>query len=363
MDSSEITGYRLASQQIEGISLKTPGELVSYMGATQAQSYQDALWAVGLRLDNVTKADVEQAINNKEIVRTWPMRHTLHFVSHKDVRWMLSLYHEEGIPSYQRRNGLTESILRNGERIIANAFVDRDRLTSKQIYSKLEGSGIPAMKKHEVQAHILRRSARDGIVCYASHDGKQPTFALLDKWIAQKKDLPMDDALSELATRYFTSHGPATIKDFVWWSGLRMPEARRGIEKASGKLSSLELNGRSYYMSGKAVRPRRQKKVHLLPAFDEYIVGYSDRSAMLMDERTQKMLKSGKIFFTHSNGVFLPVIVADGQVVGVWKRINVGKGLEIRMQLFVKLSQETRDGIREEAARYEDFLGMQVKVS
>ena len=237
MNEQDIRNYRLANQQIVDTRFRKPEELVAFLGAMQAQSYQDALWAIGLRLKAATKADVEEAIYQRTIVRTWPMRHTLHFVSPKDVRWMLSFYRNEPIPKYQRSNGLDRSILEKGEKIIASAFKEKAQLTSREIYQKLAGSNIPALKKHEIQAHILRRAGRDGIVCFGSHIGKQPTFALLDNWVSKSKPIKKEEALAELAKRYFRSHGPATLKDFVWWSGLSLSDARLGIHGALPELS------------------------------------------------------------------------------------------------------------------------------
>jgi hypothetical protein len=246
-----------------------------------------------------------------------------------------------------------------GEKIIADAFGSKERLASKESYEKMKDSGIPALRIHEVQAHILRRAGRDGIVCYASHDGKRPTFALLDKWIAQKHKLSNEQALAELASRYFTSHGPATIKDYVWWSGLRVSDARKGIENASG-LAEEEIDGKRYYMPKRMPKINDNGSVHLLPAFDEYLISYSDRSAMLSNENTQKELTSGKIMFTHSNGIFLPVIVADGQVVGLWKRRNMKRGVEIAIKPFAKFNKEQINGIKEAAERYGNFLELSV---
>lgn len=362
MEIHDITGYRLANQQIVNTSYKSPGKMVSFMGALQAQDYPASLWAMGLRLKNATKKDIEEAIEKKEIVRTWPMRQTLHFVSPKDVRWMLDLYRHRTIPNYQKKNGLNEKILEQGEKIIANAFGTKRKLSSKELYAKMRDSGIPALKNHEVQAHILRRAGRDGIVCYASHEGKQSTFALLDEWIEERQKLTNEKALEELALRYFTSHGPATINDYVWWSGLRVSEARIGVEKASEKLAKEEIDGKTYYMPKKMPKITDDHNVHLLPAFDEYLISYKDRSAMLADEDTQKMLTSGKIFFANSNGIFMPIIVADGQVVGTWKRAYVKGEIEITTKPFIKFDKEQTNGIKEAAERYSNFIEVHVKL-
>jgi hypothetical protein len=360
MDSSEIIKYRLANQQIANSKYKDPGEIVSFMGALQAQDYPASLWAIGLRLRDSTRRDVENAIESKSIVRTWPMRQTLHFVSHADVRWMLKLYREQIIPNYQKKNGLTEEILEKGERMIIEAFDGKRKLTSKEIYAKMNQSDLPVLRIREVQQHILRRAGRDGIVCYASHEGKQATFALLDEWVGRKERLSKEESLAKLASRYFTSHGPATLKDFVWWSGLLVSEARMGIEKAMPGLRKEEIEGKTYYLGRKPPRPINDATAHLLPAFDEYLVSYSDRSAVLSEPRTQKMLKSGKIFFAHSNGIFLPTIVVNGQVVGTWKRSHKPGRMELTLNPFIRLDKEAIKGVKEAAERYGSFLETEV---
>ena len=302
MERDELAAYRLANQQIASTRYKDPGEIVSFMGAMQAQDYPASLWAIGLRLKGATKKDIEAAISDKSIVRTWPMRYTLHFVSHKDVKWMLGLYREKTIPNYQKKNGLTDEILKHGERIILKAFDGKSRLSSKEIYSKMSDSNNAVLKKREVQMHILRRAGRDGIVCYASHEGKQPTFALLNEWIKEPNRLSKEQAVAELASKYFTSHGPATIKDFVWWSGLRVSDAKLGIESSSAVLAEEKMDEKTYYMSKKMPKLKgNETGVHLLPAFDEYLISYSDRSAILGNPSTQKYLESGTKTFIHSS--------------------------------------------------------------
>jgi hypothetical protein len=359
MKFSKITEYRLANQYISNPDkpTKRPEEVLAALGAMQAQDYNAALWAIGLRLQpNFTKARVEESIAKRHIIRTWPMRYTLHFVLPNDVRWMLGLYREQKIPNYQKRNGLNELILKKGLNIIANAFNDKRQLTSKEIYGKMESSKIPVLKIREVQAHILRRAGRDGIVCYASRDGKQHTFALLDDWVPKARQLDHNQAVAELASRYFSSHGPATIKDYLWWSGLRVADAKAGIENASPKLVEEEIEGKRYYMPSKIPRLNDGTGVHLLPAFDEYLVGYSDRSAMLGNAGTQKILRSGKMTFVHSNGIFLPTVIVDGQVVGTWRSVNEKKRVAITIKQFLKLNKEQMNGIREAAEMYGKFL-------
>jgi hypothetical protein len=266
--------------------------------------------------------------------------------------------------SRDRHLGLGDAAIKKAESLFARALKGNRQLTRDEMYEVLEKGGIHAATN--LGYHMLYRAAWDGVICFGAHEGKQPTFELLDERIASRKELSNERALAELASRYFTSHGPATIKDYLWWSGLKASDAREGIEGASRRLASEEVDGKTYYMPKKLPRPSKDSKrgdVHLLPAFDEYLVGYSDRSAVLGNEDTQKMLKSGKIFFTHSNGIFLPVLVADGEVIGTWKRKSEKGKIAVTMRPFAKLDEAQLKEARDAAQRYGDFLEVPIVTS
>ena len=356
MEVGQITYSRLYNQQISSHESSLPEEVVGRLGAIQAQDYQASLWAIGMRCKDPSLKKVEQAIAQCKIVRTWPLRHTLHFVSPSDIRWMLDFYPNETIPKYQRKNGLTEEILERGLKLIFNAFERKDRFTYSEMHKALDNSGIPALDKNDVQRHIIRRAGRGGLICFGPHSEKKPTFMLLEKWVPRIDDVKREHALGELTEKYFLSHGPATIQDFMWWSGLRTSDAKSGIDNAMPKLRSEKIRDEVYYMPKREARIENGDGVYLLPAFDEYLVGYKDRSAMLTDKNIQKMLKSGKIRFTHSNGIFLPTIVMDGQVVGTWKR-NLDKGrATITLTPFVRFTSEQIKSIKSAVERYGAFL-------
>ncbi|MDA4114420.1 MAG: winged helix DNA-binding domain-containing protein [Thaumarchaeota archaeon] len=364
MENPAIVYRRLANQHISdlGIGVKRPEDALASMGAIQAQDYPAALWAIGLRCENSTQAGIEAAIAKKTIVRTWLMRGTLHFVASSDIRWMLRLLAPRLTAfsaSRERQLGMSDDIVKKSEMLFAKALQGGGQLTRDQMYQVLKKGGIATTDTRGY--HLLYRAASDGLICFGAHDGKRPRFTLLDEWIVRRKEISDDRALGELASRYFTSHGPATIKDYVWWSGLKVSDAKTGIEKASPPLVQEEIGGKTYYAprSGQGSRIGALS-VHLLPAFDEYLVGYSDRSAMLSDEKTQEMLRSGRITFTHSNGIFLPTIVIDGEVVGTWKRRDERGKATVTIQPFLKLDNEQMEGVRRAAERYGDFLGVPI---
>lgn len=358
METGEITGKRLSSQHISLHSrAESVEDVLTSLGALQAQDYPAALWAVGLRCRDTTKGGVEEAIAKKTISRTWLMRGTLHFASSRDIPWMLRLFAPRLLKTAIQRDrhlGLEDDAIRKAEQLFVKALKRDGQLTRGEMYKVLEKGGVDVAG--QLGYHLLYRAAWDGIVCLGAHQGKQPTFELLEERISSERTLSNDQALVELAKRYFASHGPATIKDYMWWSGLKASDAKAGIEGVSPKLVSEERGGKAFYMAKSSRGDEDAEGVYLLPAFDEYLVGYADRSAMLGNADTQSMLKSGKIFFTHSNGIFLPVAVADGEVVGTWKRRTEKVRTVVAIRPFARLSQENRKGVMEAARRYGEFL-------
>jgi len=364
MENQNIVRHRLANQRISDLvsGAKRPEDALASMGAMQAQDYPAALWAIGLRCENSTQKDIEAAIAEKRIVRTWLLRGTLHFVASSDIHWMVRLLAPR-LTAYsasrERQLGIGDDIVKKSKTLFARALEGGRRLRRDEMYEVLKKGRITA--KDMRGYHLLYRAASDGLICFGAHDGKRPTFTLLDEWIVDRKEISDDRALGELASRYFTSHGPATIKDYVWWSGLKVSDAKTGVEGASPQLVEEEIGGKTYYAPRNEPKSRDDgRTVHLLPAFDEYLVGYSDRSAMLGNEKTQERLRSGKITFTHSNGIFLPTLVIDGEVVGTWKRRDDDGKAILTVQTFVKLDDEQLEGVKRAAERYGDFLGVPV---
>ncbi len=351
MTKSLIASYRLANQQIAGTTLKTPEELLSWMCGIQAQDYGQAKWAVGLRLPGSTDADIERAIAQKKIVRTWAMRGTLQFVAAKDYRWIHSLLAHRFLSTGGSRNKqleLDEKIFQKSNALIVRALEKEERLTRNEIGALLKSAGIPTDQNR--LSHLLHFATMSQLICFAPRSGKEFTFVLLDKWIPSKKSLPRDKALYELAKRYFRSRGPATIDDFMWWSGLSTIEATEALGMIKQLLIHETLDGKTYWFANDMPRAENQKKrVYLLAGFDEYLIGYSDRSAYLDPKFNSKAI--------FNNGVFHPTIVIDGEIVGIWRPITKGKSVVMRSEAFVKLTKDQQREVEEEFDKYRIFVG------
>jgi hypothetical protein len=319
----------------------------------QAQDYLGALWAVGLRTPGATEQTIEQALADKTIVRTWPMRGTIHFVAAGDVRWMLELLAPRVVQRSTGRRaqlGLDETIIAASAKVIASALQGGKQLPRKALYALLEQANIATDSSRGL--HILGRLAHDGLLCFGARAGKQPTFALLDEWAPGAQSLPRDEALATLALRYFTSHGPATVPDFMWWSGLTTAEAKAGLAAVAAQLGRASIGGQDYYFGqDRPHAPARPLDAALLPPFDEFLVAYRDRSAAL-DPRYNGLIVPG------GNGIFNPVIVIGGRVVGTWKRTFKKDSVVITFSPFTALSDEQTGTITAAAERYGHFVGM-----
>jgi hypothetical protein len=349
----DIVRQRLVNQRIDGERLEKPEEVVRWLGAIQAQDYLQSLWAIGLRLKSATVADIEQAIFDGKIVRTWPMRGTLHFVPPEDAKWMLKLSASRVLAKDGRRLeqlGLDEVIMERCKELFYDALKGNERLTRSDMMKLLEEAGIST--ENQRGYHILWYVSQTGLICLGPMQNKQQTFVLLDEWVPDPRNLSREESFAQLARRYFASHGPATVHDFAWWAGLTITEARSGLGAAIPGLTSEKIDGKEYWMTSDAPGHTAYDKssVHLLPGFDEYLIGYKDRSAVLAAEHALKIVP-GK------NGVFLPTIVVGGQVVGTWKRRLKKNSIDISLSPFTHLE------VSEERAfaatkSYSNFVGL-----
>jgi hypothetical protein len=350
---SRIALIRLANQGIATPAFAEPGDVVSWLGALQAQDYGGALWSIGLRMARSTECDIERAIAERAIVRTWPMRGTLHFVAAQDARWLLALLAPRMIAQSAGRDrqlALDAATFARSKQVFVEALQGGKQLTRDEMLQALGQAGISTAGQRGY--HLLVRSAQDGLICFGVRRGRQHTFALLDEWIPQTQPLARDEALAELARRYVASHGPATLQDLARWAGLTQAEVRIGLEGAGKTVVRETVAGQDYWMStAPPALPGDVERAFLLPGFDEYLLGYGDRSAVLDPAFAQRICPGG-------NGMFSPTIVIDGSVVGTWKR-TVKKGtLAIDLASFQSLTAAENSAVSAAAERYGDYLGM-----
>jgi hypothetical protein len=353
-----IAYQRLHNQLITQRAFEKPVDVVRWLGAVQSQDYTAAKWGLGLRMQNATDEIIEQAFTDGTILRTHVMRPTWHFVLPADIRWMLALTAPRvniALAYYNRTLELDEAVFRQSNDALAKALQGGKQSTRAELVSALKQAGFATDNLLRIN-HIIMRAELDGIVCSGARRGKQFTYALLDERAPQARTLDRDEALAELARRYFTSHGPATLQDFVWWSGLTAADARTGLEMVTSQLMHEVIGGQTYWCSA-STRPANDlsQAVYLLPNFDEYIVGYTDRSAIFDVSHTSKLDARGNFLFNHT-------IVLDGRVVGTWKRMLKKDAVILTPSLFTPLTQAENYALAESASRYGAFLGLPMDV-
>jgi Winged helix DNA-binding domain len=338
-----VPHQRLRSQLLARNPATTAHEVVAHLGAVQAQDYLGALWAVGSRMRAAIESDIERALAEREIVRCWPMRGTLHFVAAEDARWMLELLAPRVLARHrarlQRDFELDPRTLRRSRTLIERALQGGNALTRPEIYAILGKAGISTTASRGL--HILFALAHEHLICFGPRRGKQPAFVLLDEWLPATKPKPRDEALSELARRYCTGHGPATAADFAWWSGLTLKEANEGLSLADVHLQDV------------AARGGGTPSVHLLPPFDEYTVAYKDRTAII-DPAFAKRVNAG-------GGILNAVVVVNGLVAGTWKRELQGDSVDINVSPFRPLSAREMRALKLESVRYARFLDRTIR--
>jgi hypothetical protein len=312
MTAHHLALLRLSAQHIQQADFKSPEDVVRYMGAMQAQDYAGAKWSIALRMaDATTAADIERAVAERRIVRSWPQRGTIHFVAPEELRWRLQLSTDRILKSAQRRHdnlGLTSADFRLACELAYQALQGDKQLSRPDMMLVFERGGMSTVGQRGY--HMLWYLAQTGHICFGPLIGKQSSFALCDDWLPRTAELSREEALEKLAHGYFMSHGPASLKDFAWWSGLTVTEARQALQLALPKLDTIVVSDTTYYMSPN-LRPANTPNGYLLPGFDEYSLGYTDRSAVLAAEHAPKTVPGG-------NGMFRSTIVIDGQIVGTW---------------------------------------------
>ena len=352
---NRIALSRLANQGIANPTFAQPAEVVTWLGALQAQDYTGALWSIGLRMANATERVVEQALADRTIVRTWPLRGTLHIVAAQDVRWLLALLTPRVIAQAAgryRQLELDEATFARSKEVFARALQGGKQLTREEMQQLLEQANISTAGQRGY--HLLVRSAQDRLICFGVPRGKQQTFTLLDEWVPPTAELARDEALAELTRRYFTSHGPATVHDLMRWAGITAAEAKTGLAAAGKELIQETIADRVYWMARELPDLNNgMRSVCLLPGFDEYLLGYSDRSAVLDPAYAQRICPGG-------NGVFNPTIVSDGAVTGTWKRTLKKGAVAIELAPFRPLSPAENDALSVAADRYGEYLGLPV---
>ncbi|MBL0911817.1 MAG: AlkZ family DNA glycosylase [Bacteroidia bacterium] len=350
MTASEICTLRLRNQALDAPVFSQPADVVAHMGAIQAQDHDMALWAVGIRLPGSTETLVRQALDDGLILRTHVLRPTWHLVHAADIRWMLQLsapHINSGIASALRKLELDEATFLKSNDILGNALAGGRHLTREELAPELERNGIALSGLRLL--HLFFRAELDGLICSGIPRGKNNTYALLEERVPAQTPLSREEALARLCLRYFSSHGPATLADFSWWSGLPLTEARKGLRSVQKQLHEIVFENESYFFAESASYAKNVPgNALLLPAFDEYLIAYKKRGLFLPEAHTRTVITE--------NGLFRPLILHEGQARGTWKRTRKKTHIDMEYHFFAPKYKLKKSLLKPAEEAYHTFL-------
>jgi hypothetical protein len=342
LDRTAVVRRRMHEQGLAGQGFGTPAQAVGYLGAVQAQEFGEAKWALAERVRDGTEAEVEGAFARGEIVRTHILRPTWHFVAATDLRWMLALsaprVHQANRYVYSQV-GLDDDLAALCHEVMAAALADGEPRTRTELAGALSATGVEDAEGVRL-AYIVMHAELEGLICSGPRRGKQHTYALVSDRAPAGIELFGDEALAELTRRYFVSHGPATVKDFSWWSGLTVAQVREGLELVSGELSCEEdEDGTPWYAGPSPAPDAGPAGCHLLSTYDELGVAYKDLRMVLRGQPP-------------SDGLIERPVLIDGECVGSWRRTVERDSTTIQATMFASLSAPEREEVDDAAARF-----------
>jgi hypothetical protein len=354
MTSKEVAARRLCVQGLTTKPFPTPEAVVGWLVAMQSQEHAVARWSIGQRMSDSNVVNVDRALERGSIVRTHVLRPTWHFVLPSDIRWLLDLTAPRvhaASALYYRRSELDPPTLVRTTDLVVKSVAGGNHLTREEIGGRLAAAGIPTDGLR--LGYILMYAELTKMICSGAPRGRQRTYALFDERVPPADSKSEDEALAELALRYFTSHGPATVDDLRWWSGLRAREVQRGLSAAREQLESCDVDGRTFWFAPGLTCPKpRTTAAHLLQGYDEAIIAFRETRAIL-DAAGLAGKEGAKI------APLLHVVIVDGQLAGRWRRIEKGRSATIEVQLARELSTEERGALEIEVALYGAFLEQQ----
>jgi hypothetical protein len=314
-------------------------------------------WAVGVRSAEGRKQLFDAAFASGAILRTHVLRPTWHLVSADDISWMLDLTAPQIYTAMRSRHqqlGLTSRYINKCLKAIEKALSGGVHLTRKELVTALARSGIQ-VGGDNAPAHIMLHAELEKLVCSGMPAGKEQTFALFHERVQNLQTFPRAEAIARLADTYFQTRGPATIEDFSWWSGLSKRDATAGIEAIKARLDHVTVSDQIYWFNENHLKdPGHTTGVYLLPAYDEFLLSYQDRTAVLPKPQFTTVISN--------NGIFRPIVVTNGTVSGIWSSKNTRKAISITIQHFTRPGQKHKDAISSVAGQFGVFHGKEIEV-
>lgn len=351
MTTADILSMRLKNQQLSNSSINNPAELVSWLGAIQSQDLPSAKWALHLRTC-ATIDQINKTYDDGEILRTHVMRPTWHLINTEDILWMQQLTSQRVLTTmrtYYRNFGIDEKLILNSIKTLEKELTG-NFLTRREIGEIFKKNGLNW--KENGLAHIMGIAEAKNVITSGPMKGNQTSYALFNKRVTNAFVLSKEDAIAELVKRYFQSHGPALLKDFAWWSGLTVKDALYGIEKNKNIVSEI-VDSKAYYFFPSAYKAT--ENIFLLPNYDEYVVAYADRE-ILNDNVNKSKLDA------RQNSLFNNVVIINGKVEGIWRKIKNSKELILELKMFKSLNNKEKELINLAAEKYGKFWKSPIKL-
>ena len=350
MTPTDILSHRLHNQHLSRKEFSNPTDIVSHLGAVQSQEYIGAKWAIGQRLIGATNKSLDDAFNNGEILRTHMMRPTWHFVTPKDIKWIITLTapRVKRIMEYYNRQLELDITLFTKSNLILSKNMSGKSMTRAEIEELLSKNGIKAHGQR--LGHIVSWAELDGVICSGPMNGKKHTYALVAERAPDAISLSREESLKELAKRYFQSHGPATLKDFVWWSGLLTNDAKIGLSLLGKSIESEVLGEKTYWFFRSAI-PKMPKDVYLLPTYDENTIAYTERDLFYDNSNENIMGRPG-------NAQFLNAVMHEGKVIAAWRRSFTKKEAIVGLHPFQKFTNSQTHELQKTADKYGKFFNL-----
>jgi hypothetical protein len=356
MQRADILNQRLHNQRLAGPPFDHPEEMVRSLVGVQSQDYLGARWSVGQRTKDCTDADVERAFDSGAILRTHVLRPTWHFVLPDDIRWMLALtaprvHALNG--TYYRKLELDDALFARSRALFSGALQGGKQLTRSELAAILAHAGIVADGLR--LSYIMMHAELEGLICSGAVRGKQQTYALLAERTPQARVLARDEALGEMTQRFFTGHGPATVRDFVWWSGLTVAEAKEGLEMVKQHLLHETIEGEAYWFAASPPAPAPTAlTAYLLPEYDEFILPY--RHINITGLPWTLTADAGDDFF------YRPILIG-GLRAGTWRRTIVKKAIILDVRLTTTLDDDQWQALNAAANRYGTYMNLPITIA
>lgn len=346
MKPTEIAQHRQRAQQIGTASAGRADALVQFMGAMQAQDYAAVKWALGIRLPSATLHEIETAFSQGHIIRTHVLRPTWHIAAAEDIHWMLMLTAPKirsGMNARHKELELDDAVLRKTNRILEKTLSGGQHLTREEVLQPIVKAGIRVNENRS--SHILMWAELEGILGSGGTVRGKYTYALLDAQVKNRKHYAREEALALLGFRYFTSHGPATLRDFTWWSGLPAADARIALELNKARLETFTLQEQEFWHAPLA-SASSDSNLYLLPAYDEFLISYADRQASIAQKHHAAAVSN--------NGIFRPILVRNGKVLGTWKAAP-GKTSAVEPAWFEDVKPASAQQLSRAVKQFTDF--------